>query len=830
MKKTEQENKTAWLLTATLKNWQIAEERGIFGLHGNNANFNKIKKGDQYVAYVPQIGFIGHGVVAGERFESKLKLWEDKTYNRRFSISTPLISDRVLPGGSVVDDLSFVTDKKHWGAFFKAGIREIPIADALLVEERLKKSAAVLEEIKENINSKNLLKNKEIGDELHNKVFKLFDDLGFNIIDNNYYSAGPDIVVVDPEDVNKGKIIIQCKNSKQPKKNTFSNLDKHLNEYAGRLRSGAAKAAIIVVSGQKLPKKVPGESEELDIEDVQKRYGVSIWTDETLEYYIDLIEKISHFARYQVLSDLGLRLNFDKAIKADAIKIVQNGYTMYAASFSPEWLLKSVSVVRRIRSANGPKGYQRLLAKNRIAKSENRESISNYLDTNTKWLFPNAIVLASSRSSGLAYDGSKLEIKSSYGQFWVIDGQHRLFAFANSEARLSKNKLLCVVIDAQSLGSEHEEERELAQIFVTLNGRGKRVPKALLYELYQLLGSEDNPQLEVVLKLVEDNFFADCIRGYSDKGGSINLVAFADAKGVESIYKYFKSTYDKKSKEDIVDISAKYILESFEEVARVFDDEWNDPDHYFLKTDRGIRGILELLNLVLHKYDQKIQHVSQVIEALKTGQFDFSSDTAKGLYLGAGGPVLLAESFAKHITKTIKDFSPTIFSIEIDNIDVQRGEIAQEKIAVWIGTLEGDVRCHMPHIDKTTIKYLGYLNAVKVKRARMFFAKYEPHEEKAIKHGLIELRKSGLNITVTQENKRTMHGGSIIHERFIGDDKHGFITDADLKDQSQRNTIMHLHFYQWNKPAELDNFDRYWDVAEKSRDIEFGYDWGNLDN
>lgn len=822
----EHNDRQAWIFIATLENWQIAQDKGLFGCHGNRSLLSKIRKGDYYVAFVPKIGFIGYGTIMSEHFVSNIKLWTDKAYNHRFQISTPIISDKVLPAAAVVDDLTFVTDKKRWEVFFRSEIREIPFADYKLISNRISKSVAVLSEMSENV--KQVQSSQEIGDELHNRVVKLFENLGFNIVDNNYYTAGPDIIVIDPEDSTKSRIIIQCKNSKQEKK-TFSNLDKHLNEYSGRLKTGNAHKAIIVIAGHELPEKVPGENGELNVEDILQKYGVAIWTSETIEYYEDLIDKISHFARYQVLSDLGMKLDFSNSIETDSIELTQNGFTMYATALDPDWLLRTVSVARRINAADGPKGYQRLLNKSRIANTDKPDSISNYLDANSDWIFPNAIVLASSRNSKMVYDKGKLHLNSKYGEFWVIDGQHRLFAFANANARLKGNKLLCVIVDVQSLGSEKDEERELAQIFVTLNGRAKRVPKALLYELYRLLGSKDNPELEVVLRLAEKDFFAGDIRGYSDKGGSINLTAFADAKGTSAIYEYFKGKQKKKADEQVIGSTAEYILGAFKSVAKVFSLEWKNPDEYFLKTDRGIKGMLVLFHLIIGKYGADLAEVDSVLNALKEEGFDFSSETAKGLYLGAGGPDLLAEAFAKYITRRIPDFSPKIFSKEIDRASNERGEIAEEKIVRWIGELGGDVRCHMPHIDKSTIRYLSYLNVQKVNKVRMFFAKCEKGQEKEIKTGLATLRDKGLNITVTQENKRTIHGGSIIHERFIGDDKHGFITDADLKDQSQRNTIMHLHFYQWNEPAELDTFDRYWDAAEKTKDVQFGYDWDNTE-
>lgn len=822
----EQQNKKAWLLTATLNNWKIAEEKGVFGCHGNRSFLKEIKKGDYFIAFVPKVGFIGQGTITGEYFNSKIKLWSDKNYNHRFQISTSFISDKVLPAASVVDDLTFVKNKNKWGVFFRSGIRKIPLDDYSLIIKKLGRSTSVLSEINENIQKG--LTTTEIGSELHNRVAKLFENLGFTILDSNYSTAGPDITVVDPEDLSKGRIIIQCKNSKNDE-STFRNLDKHLNEYSGRLKTNNAKTAIIVVGNQNLPKKIPGEKEELDTEEVLRRYGVAVWTNETLDYYEELIEKISRFARYQVLSDLGMKSNFDKEIEVDSIKIIQNGYTMYAASISPDWLLKTVSVVRRIRAADGPKGYQRLLEKNRIANSDNPSSISNYIDSNSNWLFPNAIVLASSLSFDLVQNSAKLRLKSSYGQFWVIDGQHRLFAFANAEARKKDNKLFCVIIDAKSLGNEQEAERELAQIFVTLNGRGKRVPKALLYELYQLLGSDDNPQLEIILTLANDEFFTDCIRGYSDRGGSINLVSFADAKGTDLIYKHFENKYENKSRDYFITKSAEYILNSFKQIAEIFPTEWEDADNYFLKTDRGIRGMLILLDKIISKHGTDQNEVYKVIQVLKEQNFDFSSSTAKGLYLGAGGPDKLAEAFSKHITRKLKDFEPVFLRTAIDQASVERGQIGEDKIKEWIGILEGDVRCHMMYIDKTTIKYLSYLNIEKVKKFRMFFSRCEVGHEKEVRKGLQELEKKGLNIILTEENKKTVHGGSILHERFIGDDKHGFTTDADLKDNSQKNTIMLLHLYKWHEPAELDNFDRYWDAAETNKEVEFGYNWGNFD-
>lgn len=822
LKSQKIEEKHAWLLTASLENWQIAEGKKVFGCHGNGNCVKKIKKEDYFIAFVPKVGFIGQGIVTGEYFNSNIKLWEDKNYNNKFQISAPFISDKVLPAASIVDDLSFVTNKEKWGVFFRSGIREIPLVDYSLISKRLDKSVVTLSVIDKNIQKENTA--TQIGSELHNRVEILFENLGFSILESNYFSAGPDIIVQDPEDINKSKIIIQCKNSNQ-KANTFSHLDKHLNEYSGRLRSGDAQAAILVIAGQKLPRKVPGETGDLNIEDILKKYNVAVWTEETLSYYEELIKKISHFARYQVLSDLGMKLAFSEDIKIDAVKIVQNGYTMYATSLDPNWLLKTASVIRRVRFADGPKGYQRLLDKNRIKNSDNTNSISNYIDSHPKWLFPNAVVLASSRKMELNHDNGKLSLKSNYGQFWVIDGQHRLFAFANTDARNKGNQLLCVIVDSKSLGSEEDEERELAQIFVTLNGKSKKVPKALLYELYRLLGSEDNPRLEIVLQLAEDKFFSGCIRGYSDKGGSINLVAFADAKAISSIYSFFKKE-DKKD-DKAINKTFQYILSSFEEVAVIFPTEWKDPDEYFLKTDRGVRGMLELFSTVLNKYGSNDSDTSRVLHTLKDTKFDFASETAKGLYLGAGGPVQLARALSKHINKKIFDFFPDSSRRSLTpSYFSTRGEIPEAFLREWMGKLNGNVRCFMMFIDLSTLEYLRYVDITEVKQLRLFFGNCYS-DEKKMKEKIKNLLDDGLNIILTQVQKKTTEKGGFFHERWIGDDKMQISTNADLTDSGQRGSAFHIKVDAWENPAEIEDFDRYWIAAEMNKDFDSKYDWGN---
>ncbi len=244
---------------------------------------------------------------------------------------------------------------------------------------------------------------------------------------------------------------------------------------------------------------------------------------------------------------------------------------------------------------------------------------------------------------------------------------------------------------------------------------------------------------------------------------------------------------------------------------------------YFLKTDRGVKGILELLSVTLRKYGPRIENVSRTLQALKSSSFDFSSETAKGLYLGAGGPELLAESLSKHINNQLIDFAPELSSkYLLASEESVRLQIPEDFLKEWMQKLEGEVRCITMLIDPSTIRYLNYLNREKVNRIRIFFGNCQENE-KIVKDGIVSLKNEGLDIILTQAQKNTFEHGGIFHGRWIGDDKIQISTQVDFKDNSLRGSTYRPEVFRWETPPELEDFERYWRAAEM--DIQFHYDW-----
>ncbi|MGO7164813.1 DGQHR domain-containing protein, partial [Rhizobium johnstonii] len=209
--------------------------------------------------------------------------------------------------------------------------------------------------------------------------------------------------------------------------------------------------------------------------------------------------------------------------RTKAILVEQPLYTFYAAVIPAEVLLTvAFSDAMQAKIKNDGIGYT-VEATQRIIQSKRLEQIANYIDREDA-AFPNAIILAANfRSDGLIEDdepsltdteeqnpadatdappppsrrwvltedgcgGFDLVIPSEAKLAAIIDGQHRLFAFAAADRaeRLQMNLLCSVFID---LPKPYQ-----AQLFATINSTQKPVDKSLTYELFGYNIEEEQPE------------------------------------------------------------------------------------------------------------------------------------------------------------------------------------------------------------------------------------------------------------------------------------------------------------------------------------------------
>jgi DNA sulfur modification protein DndB len=213
-----------------------------------------------------------------------------------------------------------------------------------------------------------------------------------------------------------------------------------------------------------------------------KDQSITVFDVHDLEYYENLVTHLGPAARYQFLADMlpgktvpGLEL------RLPAIRTKMGGFNCYSFSITPDYLLKISYVSHRSKGKRSDVStYQRMLRKSRLNKI--REYITD------EGIFPTNIVINIDKNrlqferihqegdpedSGIA---GWLSIRPTYKSAWIIDGQHRLFAYSGHE-RAAKSRLSVLAFDGLA-------PSEQARLFIDINAKQKSVKQSLLQELY----------------------------------------------------------------------------------------------------------------------------------------------------------------------------------------------------------------------------------------------------------------------------------------------------------------------------------------------------------
>ena len=209
---------------------------------------------------------------------------------------------------------------------------------------------------------------------------------------------------------------------------------------------------------------------------------VVLFNEQDLHYYEQLVNHLGPAAKYQFFADMlpgksipGLE------IKLPAIKSKMGKYNTYSFSINPEYLLKIAFVSHRMKGkASDVDAYQRMISKTRLKK------ISEYITNGG--IFPTNIIINLENKpqfdpSGKSENQDKANgvlgtatLRPWYKSAWIIDGQHRLYAYSG-HPKASKD--LVSVLAFEDLPPDQQ-----ANFFTSINAEQKSVPQSLLRELY----------------------------------------------------------------------------------------------------------------------------------------------------------------------------------------------------------------------------------------------------------------------------------------------------------------------------------------------------------
>lgn len=204
--------------------------------------------------------------------------------------------------------------------------------------------------------------------------------------------------------------------------------------------------------------------------------GLVHMDEDEIDYYIELADHLGRASRYQLLGSLfaGTKIpNLDPTVVA--IEARMGGHKYYSFSIEPERLLKMAFILHRNKAnTNLMPTYQRLIKKTRL------KSVAAFVDGGG--YFPNSLILSlDTGRRGLRFEAFAkhegetragiLHLPQNYRAAYVIDGQHRLYGYADSER--ASTDLIPVVAFADL------ERSDQVRLFMQINENQQAVPKNL---------------------------------------------------------------------------------------------------------------------------------------------------------------------------------------------------------------------------------------------------------------------------------------------------------------------------------------------------------------
>lgn len=591
------------------------------------------------------------------------------------------------------------------------------------LEDELAHTDKGWEVAKRNKKTLRVRKPKPIDRQLEDDVWALFALMGFDDMSQGYDFKVPisdsragvppkqiDVMAVDEETA----VVVECKASETMRSRS---LQKDLNETRGL--QDAIRTAIHNhyedrrrVCFLYVTRNIRWSRQDRER---AKANQIAVIRDRQVDYYRRLVDIIGPAARHQLQADLlqgspvpGLRT------AVPALRGTFGNKPFYQFAIEPARLLKLAYVSHRTKiDAEAIGTYQRLLRKKRL------KDIASHIDE-TGGIFPTNIVVNFRHSRGLRFDPAgpstddptvlgTLHLPNTYKCAWIIDGQHRLYGFSLSEWT-SKGRV-------PVLAFENLKPEEEVKMFVEINNKQVKVPRALLVELepeLQLTSSRPeqelrrlHSQLAVDLSESDDSPLWGRVASEWDTDTTNKPVTLPQlANAVEGsqlvgtvrsgvLYPGYLYSRDSQFTRDRVRLTIEKYLSLFSEGAN---EHWMKDSKAggFLCTNLGISALLRVFRTILEYQrtgrdnldfdklspDAIVGSVDMYVEPIIhwfNNQIDSDLATFKGRY-GGGAPRMYSFALMEIVHRAIPQFDPPGLAEYIQEHSTETISYAQQSI------------------------------------------------------------------------------------------------------------------------------------------------------
>lgn len=494
-----------------------------------------------------------------------------------------------------------------------------------LLEKRQKEGWEVEREYKTKVKIK---KPKSPDHIFEDEIWTMMAKLGFKHLskDRNFlipYSTDGaltqqiDIFAADDETI----LIIECKASNDEiKKVTF----KQAIEAIGGKKEGILKALKTIYPSSKYKVKFIFATKNyiLSQQDQERmqNFGITHFDDDMIGYYQDLIKHLGGAAKYQLLGHIfeGQKIP-GMQNKIPAIRGKMGGHTYYSFSIEPEKLLKIGYVLHR-NKANKKlmPTYQRLIKKSRLG------SVHEFIESDG--YFPNSIIIdLDSNGKKVRFEPTEKQLEDSISKLgilhlpqyfrsaYIIDGQHRLYGYADSNYTQSNTIPVVAFVDL--------DRKEQLQLFMQINENQKAVPKNLRNTLNSdLLWSSDDLReqikalkLQIAQDLGEEKsspFYDRVIIGENPKTSTRCITIDTIKIGLDrsNFFGHFTKdsikedgTFYKGNNDETYDHIFPFLEDCFTYVKNNLPIEWDkgDAEDGFLSINPGVESLLRILSDII---------------------------------------------------------------------------------------------------------------------------------------------------------------------------------------------------------------------------------------
>lgn len=555
-----------------------------------------------------------------------------------------------------------------------------------------------------------LSKEKKHSKKFEDEVWCQFYDLGFRTlnIDENFelpFSKDPkdkkqiDVIAINDETA----IIIECKSSDKLKKapsykDEFDLLGLRLDGFQKTLKQllhGSIKTKYVFAT-----RNLRIDTESIDMERFFSTNSY-LHNDSSFQYVNSIIKNYKNAANYQFMGLLfkNQLINNDK-IEIPAVEGEMGGLKYYMFSIEPGILLKMGFILHRTKANEEEMPtYQRLLVPSRL------KGITSFIDGpdgNGGGFFPNSIIVnfntkkhkiifeSGSKTNSSASRYGVLKLPNAYSIAYIIDGQHRLYGYANSKFKDSNT---IPVVAFSNLPSITQLE-----MFMNINQNQKAVSPSLRLTLEEDL-FWDSDRADSRIKALRSSIIKSlCISQSSPLLNKISIgedtadLAFKpfatalstsgllpSAKGnkysdknlIECLYDTNNNNHDqemRRSKKEIcklLELAYSFVEENYSSIF--------EKDRYFILSNRGTYAYINIigsLNSFLtqegvlnkkNKPQERLEQMEKYLVVLLNGINTIDKQKEESLLslIGAGADVKWLRFFQELINSKFPNYNPT---------------------------------------------------------------------------------------------------------------------------------------------------------------------------